>query len=66
MNSMKSTWIGIAFLLPFAAILFLNAVHYLPFLSDDSLISLRYAHRLLDGHGLTWTEGRPVEGYSLF
>jgi arabinofuranosyltransferase len=43
------------------------AVHahlYLPFLSDDALISLRYARRLLQGHGLTWTEGRPVEGYS--
>jgi hypothetical protein len=42
----------------------LHARHYLPFLSDDALISLRYARRLLDGHGLTWTDGRPVEGYS--
>jgi hypothetical protein len=41
-----------------------NAARYHPFLSDDALISLRYARRLLDGHGLTWTEGRPVEGYS--
>ncbi len=31
---------------------------------DDAFISLRYAQRLLDGHGLTWTEGPPVEGYS--
>ena len=38
--------------------------HYLPFLADDSLISLRYAERLVDGHGLTWTNGTPVEGYS--
>ena len=36
----------------------------MPFISDDSLISLRYAQRLLAGHGLTWTEGPPVEGYS--
>ncbi len=41
-----------------------HAFYYLPFLSDDTLISLRYAARLLDGDGLTWTDGRPVEGYS--
>ena len=41
-----------------------NAWRYHPFLSDDALISLRYARRLLDGQGLTWTDGRPVEGYS--
>ncbi len=38
--------------------------YYLPFLADDALISLRYAGRLLQGHGLTWTDGRSVEGYS--
>ncbi|MCH2173097.1 hypothetical protein MK489_20145 [Myxococcota bacterium] len=42
----------------------LHARSYLPFLSDDALISLRYAQRLLDGFGLTWTEGPRVEGYS--
>lgn len=45
----------------------LFAVHglsYLPFLTDDALISLRYARRLLEGRGLTWTDGAPVEGYS--
>ena len=31
---------------------------------DDAFISLRYAQRLLEGHGLTWTDGPPVEGYS--
>lgn len=31
---------------------------------DDAFISLRYAQRFLEGHGLTWTEGPPVEGYS--
>lgn len=36
----------------------------MPFLTDDSLISLRYAHRLINGFGLTWTEGIRVEGYS--
>ena len=37
---------------------------YLPFFADDALISLRYAERLLDGHGLTFTDGERVEGYS--
>lgn len=41
-----------------------HASYYLPFLSDDALISLRYSQRLLQGHGLTWTEGKAVEGYS--
>jgi hypothetical protein len=35
-----------------------------PFFSDDSFISLRFAQRLLDGKGLTWTDGERVEGYS--
>ncbi|HQP37591.1 MAG TPA: hypothetical protein PLI95_20540 [Polyangiaceae bacterium] len=34
------------------------------FFPDDSFISLRYAQRLLDGQGLTWTDGERVEGYS--
>ena len=46
------------------AILAANAAWYWPFVSDDALISLRYSKRLVEGHGLTWTEGRPVEGYS--
>lgn len=35
-----------------------------PFCSDDAFISLRYSERLLAGHGLTWTDGERVEGYS--
>jgi len=46
------------------AVLVWLAVSYLPFLADDALISFRYAARLVDGHGLTWTEGPRVEGYS--
>ena len=35
------------------------------FLSDDALISLRYADRLIQGRGLTWNDDEPpVEGYS--
>ncbi len=45
-------------------VLAFHANYYMPFISDDALISLRYAGRLLEGHGLTWTEGIPVEGYT--
>jgi arabinofuranosyltransferase len=38
--------------------------YYQPYICDDALISLRYAQRLLQGKGLTWTDGIPVEGYS--
>jgi len=51
-------------LVPACAVLAVHAWHYLPFISDDTLISLRYARRFIEGHGLTWTDGPPVEGYS--
>jgi hypothetical protein len=57
-------WLAAGALLPFVGVLSFYAAQYVPFLSDDSLISLRYARRLLDGAGLTWTEGHRVEGYS--
>jgi len=56
-------WAVFAAMLSLAA-LAAHAWSYLPFISDDALISLRYAQRLLQGKGLTWTEGQPVEGYS--
>jgi len=46
------------------AVLILHAASFLPFISDDAFISLRYAERLLDGKGLTWTDGQRVEGYT--
>lgn len=42
----------------------LGCYYYYPFLSDDSLISLRYVQRFIEGKGLTWNDGHPVEGYS--
>lgn len=42
------------------------ATDFHEFFPDDSFISLRYAQRLLDGQGLTWTDGERVEGYSNF
>lgn len=40
--------------------------HFSPFMTDDAYISLRYSQRLLEGHGLTWNDMRPVEGYTNF
>ena len=34
------------------------------FFHDDAYVSLRYADRLLAGHGLTWNDGERVEGFS--
>lgn len=51
-------------LVPACAAMVAHAWHYMPFISDDALISLRYAHRFIGGLGLTWTGGPPVEGYS--
>ncbi len=42
----------------------LLCARYLPFLSDDALVALRYARRFATGSGLTWSEGQRVEGYS--
>lgn len=54
-----------ALLLAVATVVFvLRARAQLPFIADDAFISLRYARRLLDGHGLTWSDGPRVEGYS--
>jgi len=46
------------------AVLGLHTRRFLPFISDDALISLTYAKRLAQGHGLTWNGGLYVEGYS--
>jgi arabinofuranosyltransferase len=45
-------------------ILMLHAWHYLPFIADDALISLRYSQRFIQGCGLTWNTNERVEGYS--
>lgn len=46
-------------------VLLLHVRYYWPYVADDAFISLRYALRLLQGRGLTWTDGAPpVEGYS--
>jgi len=49
-----------------ALALWLHARRYLPLFVDDGFISLRYAQRLLQGDGLSWSAGEPVEGYTNF
>ena len=57
-------WLHLACLAVACAVLLAGALSFYPFMADDGFISLRYARRLLDGHGLTWTDGPRVEGYS--
>ena len=64
LNSTKRIWLSVGLLVAAVAVLIVHASVYYPFLSDDALISLRYVDRFLQGRGLTWTDGRPVEGYS--
>lgn len=58
--------ITVALLFVFVALaaLAIHVNHFLPFIADDALISLRYSQRLLAGQGLTWNPGERVEGYS--
>ncbi|MEM7136558.1 MAG: hypothetical protein AAF500_08265 [Myxococcota bacterium] len=58
MSATLGVW-GIA-----AALLWVHTRSYPVLTYDDAFISLRYTQRLLEGHGLTWTDGPPVEGYS--
>ncbi|GEM_PF-434450 len=60
---LSAVLVSLVFALPLL-ILWKMAEPIYPFIEDDALISLRYARRLLDGQGLTWTAGTPVEGYS--
>ncbi len=59
--------VAIAILVVVTAIFFvLQLRHFSPFMTDDAYISLRYSQRLMQGHGLTWNDMRPVEGYTNF
>lgn len=60
----RSASIKVAIAVIGVAVLAWRASRYWPFIADDALISLRYARRLVAGHGLTWTDGERVEGYS--
>jgi hypothetical protein len=53
---------GAVALLAVAAVVHLS--YYFPRTVDDLFISLRYAERFVEGGGLTYNDGAPVEGYS--
>ena len=59
----RTLWVAAA-ALPALCVFLVQVGWTYPFFSDDSFISLRYAERLLEGQGLTWTDGERVEGYS--
>jgi hypothetical protein len=63
-GSHSPVWLLLLAISPAALLLAWQTAWTWPFFSDDSFISLRYAQRLLEGHGLTWTPGERVEGYS--
>lgn len=60
----EPAWLRLCLACTALAILIWQVNHYAPFFSDDGFISLRYSQRLLEGQGLTWTDGERVEGYS--
>jgi hypothetical protein len=43
-----------------------NSLYYAPYVVDDAFISFRYARNLLEGEGLVYNVGEPIEGYSNF
>lgn len=65
MLRLNTTTIRIILIVSALAVLLAHAAWYYPYFSDDAIISLQYADRLLDGKGLTWSDGQQrVEGYS--
>ena len=63
-SSRRGAPIGLIIGLFATLVLLLHARSFLPLVFEDALISLRYARRLVEGLGLTFTEGEVVEGYS--
>ncbi|MFW2387775.1 MAG: hypothetical protein ACN4G0_05535, partial [Polyangiales bacterium] len=63
-NTTAPRLIGIVVGLIAATTLLFHIRRYPVLTYDDAFISLRYAQRFVEGQGLTWTDGPPVEGYS--
>ncbi|MEN0062509.1 MAG: hypothetical protein AAGA48_10190 [Myxococcota bacterium] len=59
-------WVWGGLLLAVLAVAAIQIARYGGYYYDDAFISLRYSRRLLEGKGLTWTDGEWVEGYSNF
>jgi hypothetical protein len=58
--------VGVLYTIFIARTVFTYKGHLVGTLFDDALISMRYAHNLVSGHGLVWNPGEnpPVEGYT--
>lgn len=63
-SPIRSALAWLVALAPATVALAVTASWYRTFVADDAFISLRYSRRLLEGHGLTWDDFHPVEGYS--
>ncbi len=64
MKSINKLTYLFAFAFGIGVVFFVHTYYYYPFLSDDALISLRYAERFIEGNGLNWNDSEYVEGYS--
>jgi len=62
----KAHWPPYYIYIQTAAIALFTWVMTRAFYSDDAYISLVYARNLLEGKGLIWSAGEPVEGYTNF
>ncbi len=49
-----------------ALVLIVSCLYITPFFPDDTYISFRYAENLVNGHGLAFNPGDPLEAYSNF
>jgi hypothetical protein len=49
-----------------ALVLVVSCLYSTPFYPDDTYISFRYAENLVNGHGLAFNPGEPLEAYSNF
>ncbi len=55
---------ALVFLAAICLIYLVHALYYWDWVEDDAFISLRYAQNFVDGSGLVFNPGEPVEGYS--
>ena len=55
---------ALVFLAAICLIYLAHAFYYWDWVEDDAFISLRYAQNFVDGSGLVFNLGEPVEGYS--
>lgn len=62
----KSSVAAVVGVVAVTACVFASNVGKYYFIGDDSFISFRYAHHLIEGYGPVWNHGERVEGYTNF